>query len=186
QGPRAPARRARPGRGVSPPRSAGHDPAEDELAFAEGVEARPGWVAEAIAEEFPGLALQALTLQASPGRSPREVKQRLRDLSDRFRGAQAVSMRQNPIPWSYRVFYRHVGLDPDADRTPVEAAAVERLLRGQYRSRNLPDDALTVALVETGVPVWALDADHVDGPLGIRQAAPGERLGRAKEALPVP
>ena len=73
-----------------------------------------------IAEEFPGLALHALTLEASAERSPREVKQRLRDLSDRFRGSHAVSMRQNPIPWSYRVFYRHVGLDPDADRTPVE------------------------------------------------------------------
>ena len=127
-----------------------------------------------------------MTIEALPGRSPAEIKQRLRGMSDRFRGAHAVSMRQDPIPWAYRVFYRHVGLDPDADRTPVEAAAVERLLKGQYQSRNILDDALMIALVETGVPIWALDADNVDGPLGVRLAAPGERLGRAEEALPIP
>lgn len=150
------------------------------------VDASPGWVSEEIAEEFPGLVLHALTLEAATGRSPREIKQRLRDMSDRFRGSHAIAMRQDPIPWAYRVFYRHVGLDPDADRTPVEAAAVERLLRGAYKSRNLLDDALTIALVETGVPMWAFDADRVDGPIGIRQAAPGELLGRAEGALPVP
>ena len=150
------------------------------------VDATPGWVSEEVAEEFPGLALHSLTLGAVTGRSPREIKQRLKHLSDRFRGAQAVAMRQDPIPWAYRVFYRHVGLDPDADRTPVEAAAVERLLKGAYASRNLLDDALTIALVETGVPIWALDADRVEAPLGIRLAAPGELLGREPDALPVP
>jgi DNA/RNA-binding domain of Phe-tRNA-synthetase-like protein len=114
------------------------------------------------------------------------VRERLRGLSDRFRGSHAVTMRQDPIPWAYRVFYRHVGLDPDADRTPVEAAAVERLLRGGFKSRNLVDDALTIAVVETGVPVWALDAERVQGALGIRVASEGERLGRDAGALPVP
>lgn len=145
-----------------------------------------GWVDAGVREEFPELRLVTATLDAAPGRSPEGVRERLRGLSDRFRGSHAVTMRQDPIPWAYRVFYRHVGLDPDADRTPVEAAAVERLLRGGFKSRNVVDDALTVAVVETGVPVWALDAERVHGTLGIRVAGAGERLGRDAGALPVP
>ena len=151
-----------------------------------GVEVSTGTVEAAVAEEFPELRLIVATLDASPGRSPDGVRERLRVLSDRFRGSHAVTMRQDPIPWAYRVFYRQVGLDPDADRTPVEAAAVERLLRGAFKSRNVVDDALTVAVVETGVPVWALDAECVEGPLRLRVARPGETLGREEAALPVP
>ena len=149
-------------------------------------EPRRGWVAEEIRDEFPELRLLFVTVAASSGRSPRGVKQRLRGMSDRFRGSHAVTMRQAPIPWAYRVFYRHVGLDPDAERTPVEAAALDRLIVGAFRSRNLLDDALTISLVETGVPIWALDADRVHGDLGLRLAAPGERLGRDAAAPPVP
>ena len=145
-----------------------------------------GPVAPAVREEFPDLHLLSLTVDARTGRSPRGVKDQLKDLSSRFRGAQAVTMRQDPIPWAYRVFYRHIGLDPDAQRTPVEEAAVQRLLHGGFRSRNLLEDALLVSLVETGVPVWALDADRLEGPLGIRLAAPGDRLGRDPEAYELP
>jgi DNA/RNA-binding domain of Phe-tRNA-synthetase-like protein len=144
-----------------------------------------GWVADDVREEFPELRVISLTLDARPGRSAPGVEERLRGLSDRFRGAHAVTMRQDPIPWAYRVFYRHVGLDPDAERTPIEAAAVERLLRGRFKSENLLDDALMVALVETGVPVWALDAEKVSGTLGVRVAQEGERLGREADAVPV-
>lgn len=158
-------------------------PGDDEVLS--GVATATGWVAGDVGAEFPELRLLTATLDAQPGRSPDGVRERLRGLSDRFRGSHAVTMRQDPIPWAYRVFYRHVGLDPDADRTPVEAAAVERLLRGAFKSRNIVDDALTVALVETGVPVWALDADRIDGELGIRVARAGERLGRDAAALPV-
>ena len=129
-------------------------------------------------DEFPELALIGVVVDASPGHSPRGVRQRLKGLSDRFRGSHAVTMRQAPIPWAYRVFYRHVGLDPDADRTPGEAAAVRRLLYGAFRSENVVDDALLIALVETGVPIWALDAATVEGRLGIRLSGAGERLGR--------
>jgi len=147
---------------------------------------RDGPVADEIRAEFPELRLVSLTVDAVPGSSSRWVKHRLKGLSDRFRGAHAVTMRQAPIPWAYRVFYRHIGLNPDAERTPVEAAALERLLRGAFKSRNLVDDALTISLVETGVPIWALEATAVDGQLGLRSAAAGERLGRAEAAPPVP
>ena len=145
----------------------------------------PGWVAEEVREEFPELRVISVSVDARPGRSAPGVQERLRGLSDRFRGANAVTMRQDPIPWAYRVFYRHVGLDPDAERTPIEAAAVERLLRGRYKSSNLLDDALMLGLVETGVPIWAFDADKVEGTLGVRVADEGERLGRAEDAPPL-
>ena len=145
-----------------------------------GTDAEPavGLVAPDVAEEFPALRLRYLELEARPGHSSRGVKHRLRDMSSRFRGPQAVAMRQEPIPWAYRVFYRHIGLDPDADRTPVEEAAVQRLIQGAFRPHNLLDDALLIALMETGVPIWALDAAAVEGPLGIRVTGSGERLGR--------
>ena len=147
---------------------------------------RAGWVQEDLAAEFPRLALLFVGVQASSGRSPRGVRQRLRLLSDRLRGGQAIVMRQAPIPWAYRVFFRHIGIDPDAQRTPLEAAVLERLLRGGFKSRNLLDDALTIALVETGVPFWALDSEAVEGTLGLRAAGADETLGRAPQALPVP
>lgn len=138
-----------------------------------------------LTEEFPRLGLIALTMAVSPGRSTRAVKQRLRYLSSRFRGASAVTMRQEPVPWAYRVFYRHIGLDPDRTRTPVEGAALERLLRGEFKAQNRIDDALTISLVETGVPIWALDASTLEGELGLRPARAGERLGRGEETASV-
>jgi DNA/RNA-binding domain of Phe-tRNA-synthetase-like protein len=51
-------------------------------------------------------------------------------------------------------------------------------MQGQFQPHNLIDDARLIALIETGVPVWALDADRVDaGGLGIRLTRDGERLG---------
>ena len=150
------------------------------------VQPRFGLVDDEIRDEFPELHLLFVTVEATPGRSPQGIKHRLRGMSDRFRGSHAVTMRQAPVPWAYRVFYRHIGLDPDAERTPVEAAALERLLRGAFKSRNLLDDALTISLVETGVPIWALDAERVDGDLRLRVAGDQERLGRDGAAPGVP
>ncbi len=136
-----------------------------------------GWVEPELAEEFPELSLVHTTVDVRPSRSPREVKQRLRMLADRYTGGKVVHMRQDPVPWAYRVFSRQVGIDPDHDRTPVEAVALRRLKQGGLMSENLVDDALTIAIAETGVPLIALDADRVGGELGLRLARPGERLG---------
>jgi len=114
-------------------------------------------------------------VDASVRASPREVERRLSELSDRYRGAGVVAMRTKPIPQAYRSFFRQVGLDPDASRIPSEEAAVRRLLHGRFRSRDTLEDARLIALVETGVPVWALDARVVDpDSLGIRNT--GGRL----------
>jgi DNA/RNA-binding domain of Phe-tRNA-synthetase-like protein len=132
------------------------------------------WIDADIAAEFPDLRLHELTLAARSGPSPPELRERLRLLSDRFRGPQAIALRQQPIPHAYRVFFRHLGLDPDEQRTPVEALALERLKHGGFLPRSTLDDALTLAIMETGVPVWALDADRVEGELGLRPARRGE------------
>jgi DNA/RNA-binding domain of Phe-tRNA-synthetase-like protein len=132
-----------------------------------------GWVADDVREEFPDLRLRTMVVERGSGKTPPEIRDRLRLLSDRFRGAQAVAMRQQPIPSAYRVFFRHVGLDPDTTRTPIEAAAVQRLVQGGFKATNLLDDALLIALIETGVPLWALDADRVAEPLGIGTGADG-------------
>jgi DNA/RNA-binding domain of Phe-tRNA-synthetase-like protein len=143
-----------------------------------------GWVAPAVADELPGLGLAWTTVQARSGRSPRQVKERLRELSNRFHGGHAIQMRQRPIPWAYRVFFRQIGLDPDRTRTPIEELALLRMKQGHFKSRNLLDDALTIAIVETGVALRAFDADRVEGRLGIRASAPGESLEGRPSELP--
>jgi DNA/RNA-binding domain of Phe-tRNA-synthetase-like protein len=135
-----------------------------------------GWVEPELAEEFPELNLVHARVDVRAGRSPREVKQRLRMLADRYTGGKVVHMRQDPVPWAYRVFSRQVGIDPDHDRTPVEAVALRRLKHGGLHSESLLDDALTIAIAETGVPLIALDADRVQGELGLRLARAGEEL----------
>jgi hypothetical protein len=132
-----------------------------------------GWVAEEVREEFPDLRLRTMAVPRGSGKTPPEIRERLALLSNRFRGSHAIVMRRAPIPSAYRVFFRHVGLDPDTHRTPVEEAAVQRLVQGGFRPTNLLDDALLIALVETSVPLWALDADRVREPLGIGTAADG-------------
>jgi DNA/RNA-binding domain of Phe-tRNA-synthetase-like protein len=143
-----------------------------------------GWVAPVLREEFPGLALRHVTLDRGSGRSPAEVKKRLRTLSDRFHGSHAINMRQRPIPWAYRVFYRHIGLDPDRTLTPVEQLALDRMKHGAFRSSNLLDDALTIAIIESGVALRAFDADRLEGRPGIRGSAPGEPLEGRPGELP--
>jgi DNA/RNA-binding domain of Phe-tRNA-synthetase-like protein len=143
-----------------------------------------GWVAPHVEEELPGLGIAWVTVDGGTGRSPEPVRARLRDLSDRFYGSHAVHMRERPIPWAYRVFFRHIGLDPDTTRTPIEQLALERLKDGAFVSRGLPADALTIATVETGVALRSFDADELDGGLCIREMAPGESLPGGQGELP--
>jgi len=146
------------------------------------LEPEEGWIEELVAAEFPGLRLLSAALPAAPGPSFPGVARQLRLLSDRFRGNRAVALRGEPVPHAYRVFFRSVGLDPDARRTPIEAAVLDRLMEGAFRPQGRIEDALLVALVETGVPVWALDDERLDGRLGIRTARAPERLGEGELA----
>ena len=144
-----------------------------------------GWIDPQVAEELPKLRLWQQRLEARDGPAPASLRERLRVLSNRFHGARAIAMRREPVPHAYRVLFRHIGIDPDDERTPVEAAALARLKHGGFRSTGLLADALLLAVVETGVPVWALDDDRVDGPLGIRLTGRSESLGRSTLAPPL-
>jgi DNA/RNA-binding domain of Phe-tRNA-synthetase-like protein len=133
-------------------------------------------VAPELAAELPGLRLRVTAVDADgpvTDRAPRELRDRLGELSDRFRGGQAIELRRQELPHAHRVLFRHLGLDPDEHRPPLEAAVLERLLRGGFRSTTLLADALLVALVETGVGVWALDGATVTGDLELRPEPPG-------------
>jgi len=144
--------------------------------------AEQGWVAPHIEAEFPGLGIAWVEVDAAPGRSPEPVRRRLQDLSDRFYGSHAIHMRERPIPWAYRVFFRQIGLDPDRTRTPVEQLALDRLHDGAFASKGLPADAIAIATIETGVALRAFDADRLEGRLCIRDTGPGESLpGKAAE-----
>lgn len=151
-----------------------------------------GWCAQEIEQELPGLRL--LTAQAHVGRdqsltgaTPSDIEHRLKELSNRFRGATAVGARRERVPSAYRVFFRQIGLDPEVVRPPLEAALLERMIKGGFLSRGLLADVLLIALLDTGVPVWALDAASVEGPLGVRTSTEAEALGReAPEATKLP
>ncbi len=147
-----------------------------------GPSSKLGWVAPHVAAEFPGLGISWIEVDGRPGRSPEPVERRLRETSNRFYGAHAIHMRERPIPWAYRVFFRQIGLDPDRTRTPVEQLALDRLQDGGFKTRGLPSDALTIATVETGIALRAFDAERIEGALCIRDSAPGESLeGRPGE-----
>jgi DNA/RNA-binding domain of Phe-tRNA-synthetase-like protein len=150
-----------------------------------------GWRAPEVEDELPTLRLLYSEVDVARGGSlkgvsPHDVTERLRELSNRFRGARGVSIRREPVPSAYRVFFRHIGLDPDVVRTPIEAAVLERMLRGGFLSAGLLSDVLLIALLDTGVPVWALDSNRVQGQLGIRPSRDGEALGLAANASALP
>jgi DNA/RNA-binding domain of Phe-tRNA-synthetase-like protein len=144
----------------------------------------PGWIDPALAEEFPGLSLVSTTIETTTGRSPEALKERLRTLSNRIAGAQAIQLRQQPIPWAYRVFFRHIGLDPDTTRTPIEQVVFDRIHDGHLASRNRVDDSLTIAMVEVGAALRAFDADQVSGRVGMRLSDEGEAFEGRVSPLP--
>ncbi len=147
-------------------------------------EIREGWVSAELREEFPRLVLCELTVEGSAGRSGRSTRARLAHMSDRFTGGKAVTLRLEPVPSAYRTFFRQVGIDPDQRRTPVEEVSIRRIQEGTYRSRGRVEDAVTIAVVETGVPILAFDADRLGGPLGLRLSGRAEQLGADGRSLP--
>lgn len=145
-----------------------------------------GWIDPEVAAEFPDLELVQTTVPVGTGRSAPEIRQRLRYLSQRMSGAEAIAFRTRPIPHAYRVLFRHLGMDPDEQRPPGEAVVLDRLTKGGYRADNRLDDAITIAVAETGVPVWGFDEERVEGLLGLRPARQGETIGTDEYASQVP
>ncbi len=188
------------GRGVQPPAGTGVQPPAGtvEQAAADGVACeqaprapRLGWRSAEVQAEVPELQLLLLDVEVAReqsllGASPPDIQLSLRERSSRFRGARAVGIRREPVAAAYRIFFRHIGLDPDIQRTPIEAIVLERMLRGGFLSGGLLADVLLLALADTSVPVWALDADTLRGQPGVRPSGEAEPLGRAAAALPLP
>lgn len=141
-----------------------------------------GWRGEDVARELPELRLlsaEARVLASCVRPSPPEIRRQLAALSDRYNGAKAIATRGEAVPAAYRALSHAIGLDPDVVRTPIEEAVFSRLFDGAFVSVNLLEDALLIALVDTAVAVAALDAELLDGELGIRTAIGGEQRRHA-------
>lgn len=154
--------------------------------MSEPADPRPGAVDPVVAADVPGLALWELTAPAGlrRGRDP-GVRDRLRELAGRITGAVVIEARQDEIVHAYRVCFRHVGLDPDVDRTPYEAALLERLRHGGFPSRDVLTDALLLALLDTKVAVVAFDDAGLAGGLRVTVGEGPGTIVVADEAQPV-
>jgi len=146
---------------------------------------RPVEVEGAVAQELPWLgALELAEVPCDPALRPRDaLRMRLEAFSSSFRGPRAVRLREEPVTGAYRRAFRQVGLDPDILPTPLEAAARARMIEGGFRSEGLIEDSLLVALLDTGIPVWALDERRLEGPLALRQSRPGESAAPGRLVL---
>lgn len=141
----------------------------------------PSLVDEEVAGEFPGLALVARTCDG-PVRDDPGVEERLGLIAGRIRGATAIEMRREPVPAAYRALYRQLGVDPDVELPPGEQAVGRRLFDGGVLPSGPLAAALELAVLETGVPVYAFDSATVDGFLEVRPARPDERVQGADGA----
>lgn len=137
----------------------------------EPVTPRRGAIDPEVKADLPGVVLWELTVPADlDRRRDPHVRDRLRELASRVTGAVAIEARHDEIVHAYRVAMRHVGMDPDVDRTPYEAALLERLRHGGFRSRDVVTDALLLTLLDTKVAVLACDDARLCGPLRVTLA----------------
>lgn len=134
------------------------------------LEAESAWLDHVFAAEFPTMCVRYTVITATNRPSSEAMRGRLADRSTKFTGARALELPRHEIPAAYRAFFRQIGLDPDAYPTPVEAIARDRILRGRFASRGVIADALLVATIESHIALQAVDADALDGPLGVRPA----------------
>ena len=99
-----------------------------------------------------------------------------------FSAPRPSIMRERPIPWAYRVFFRQIGLDPDRTRTPVEQLALDRLHDGAFKNSAASGGLADHRDRRDRRRLRAFDADRLEGRLCIRDSAPGESLpGRPGE-----
>src|SRR5436305_6913071 len=162
----------------SAPAPAGPDPVK------RPVELRRSAVEGSLREEFPELALWTAEVHARAGDSPPAVRRRLEDTARRLSAAAAIGDRGESTPWAYRVFARRLGIDPEEPQRAVEAAALRKGAGEWAQGGDLVEDAVLIAVAQTGVPVLAFDAADLDGELWLRRARAGERLAGDSRAIP--
>jgi DNA/RNA-binding domain of Phe-tRNA-synthetase-like protein len=123
---------------------------------------------DVLAQDFPVLAVLYASRPVGGDAYHRAAKQRLASLGDRIGGDLVAAMRQQAVPGAYRAFARQIGLDPDGDGTPLEQTLMDRIRAGRFVPASRTRDPCTVAMLETGVPVWAADEHHLQGRLRLR------------------
>ncbi|WP_169738322.1 hypothetical protein [Patulibacter minatonensis] len=134
-----------------------------------------GWVAPDVAEEHPGLELLTWTVATDwPRRTPPAVRDLLARASTRVDGPAVLRAHEDDAPAAHRRFHHRIGRRGDDLRSPIELAYHARIAHGGFAIRGTPHDVLLAVLLETGVPIWALDASTSSGDLGIRRSLLGE------------
>ncbi len=139
---------------------------------------------DALAQDFPLLGVLYATRPLGGGNYRRAARERLALLGDRIGGDLVAAMRQQAVPGAYRAFARQIGLDPDGDGLPLEQTLMLRIRAGRFVPASATRDPCTVAMLETGVPVWALDEAAVQGRLRVGPLGPGD--AGALDGVPVP
>lgn len=144
-----------------------------------------GSVDPLVEAEFPGLTLTYEVVDVVRRKSPREVRDSLDRLAPRINGATAVTLRTSPIVLAYRTFYRQIGLDPDLTPPPAEQAVLDRIYHGGFRPQDSILDAITLAAIETGVSVWALDLHQLAEPLPLHLGSAEGNALRINTSAPI-
>ena len=175
----------RAGRGLAPARSERSSADRAAVEMLEEASLENGWVEPALRAEFRGLGLRYTIVAARTGRSPRELKHRLRHLSDRVHGERVVNLRREPVASAYRVFFRQIGIDPDEHKPPGRGGDARAPSRRAVREPRPPRGRAHGRA--SSRPAWrcrAFDADRLDGALGLRIAQQGEHLAGDRLDLP--
>lgn len=133
-----------------------------------------------VALHYPYLNLFVTEVPNQPStRARHDLAERLGRLAERIGAQQVLRQHEQEVPHAFRKLYLQMGIDPGVHLTPIDAVLQERIAYGQFRSMGLVDDALKVALLETGVPIWATDSAKVSGELALQMPAVESESGSA-------
>ena len=138
----------------------------------------------ALRSELPGLGLWTVDVAAAPAPSPASVERRLHEHGARPSAAELGGARPESTPWAYRVLLRQLGVESSDGLSLSERVALRPHEPCDLDGAGLPADALTIATLETGVPLLAFDADRLSGTLALRQE-PGGAVAIADEERPL-
>jgi len=126
-----------------------------------------GAVSPEVESEFPGIGVRFCFVAGGPSKTPAGLSQELDLAADRITGAQAVRVAAEPVAALYRALRAQLGMDPSVGEGTAEDVIRRRLLEGGFRPSGIPADAITLATLETGIPLWAF---------GVSKALSGPRI----------
>ncbi|CAB4867465.1 MAG: hypothetical protein F2799_02670 [Actinobacteria bacterium] len=145
------------------------------------MEAIRGSVTEELAAELPGIGILWVPVEGAARPDSLGLQLELDHAADRITGATAVLATTEPIAAHYRALRAQLGMDPDSGSGTLESIVRRRLLEGGFRPAGIPGDALALATLETGVPLWALALEPVEAEAGELAAGPALSLDVDKQ-----